>query len=130
MARFDLNRDTIADALAYLESFCKKLNTDPESCHRAMLVYEELVTNVFTHAKKGGATMLETRVQMDNGTFLINLIYDGERFDPTKAGNIDPSLPLEQRTAGGLGIFLVKQFATRFEYSRENNLNRVTVEVK
>ena len=40
-----------------------------------------------------------------------------------------PSVPLEQRTLGRLGVFLVTKFATRYEYARADEANRVIVEL-
>ncbi len=131
MISFDLNNSKLSDALQLAEEFCSSSPIDKALCTRFKLVYEELVTNVFMHATKLNARKLAIQIEAFQDKVRFILSYDGEAFDPTKMGDdVELEKPLEERKVGGLGIFLVKQFASLFEYEYDNGFNRLTVEVE
>jgi anti-sigma regulatory factor (Ser/Thr protein kinase) len=52
--------------------------------------------------------------------------YDVERFDPTIARKIDIDAPLAQRTAGGLGLYLVLKMADSIHYEYHDRVSKIT----
>ena len=53
---------------------------------------------------------------------------NGIAFNPfEEAPEPDPTLGLEERPIGGLGVFLVKQFADSTAYERVDGRNRITL---
>jgi serine/threonine-protein kinase RsbW len=92
------------------------------------LSLEEAVSNVIFYAyddeKEHNITIalsLETKI------LTIKVIDDGKPFDPTARQQPDVSLPAEDRPIGGLGIFLIKKLMDEVIYTRDNNLNILTL---
>ncbi|HAP49744.1 MAG TPA: ATP-binding protein, partial [Porphyromonadaceae bacterium] len=48
-------------------------------------------------------------------------------FDPTAIPDVDPTLPVEERPIGGLGIFMMRQLTDSINYKRldEHNVTRL-----
>ncbi len=92
------------------------------------LALEEAVTNVIFYAyddeKKHEITILVT---LKDELLRIEIIDDGKIFDPTQRAHPDITLSAEERSIGGLGIFLIKQIMDSVEYSRVNNNNVLTL---
>ena len=63
------------------------------------------------------------------GQLVVEFGDQGTEFDLLQAPPPDLALDLDQRRAGGLGIFLVKQFAQTIAYRREHGWNRLTLEI-
>ena len=60
------------------------------------------------------------------GELLLEVADQGREFNPLDKPMPDLTLDLKDRPIGGLGIFLVKQYAKPLEYRREHGWNRLT----
>lgn len=112
-----LSMDFVLERLA-------KLGISQAITNRVKVCLDELVTNVCTHSC---ATELVVMLKRVNSELFICIEDDGEKFDPTAATEPDVTKPLEERAIGGLGIHMVRKLTSRFEYERDNNVNRVTL---
>lgn len=92
------------------------------------LVLEEAVSNVifyaYTDDEKHEITIL---LSLIDNLLKIEIIDDGIAFDPTQKEQPNITLSAEERSIGGLGIFLIKQIMDTVEYSRANNKNILTL---
>ena len=86
-----------------------------------MLALEEAVTNVINHAFAGlpPPHLIRVRLDITAELFAAEVIDNGQAFDPTTAPDPDLTLPLEQRTPGGLGIHLMRNVMDRLQYRHE-----------
>jgi serine/threonine-protein kinase RsbW len=112
-----------------LERFCQAQALDGDVEYDLNLVLEELFTNSLRH---GGCDGLADAAWMqieraDDGIYLI-YADRGAPYDPiASAPRPDLSAPIEQRSAGGLGVHLVRQIMTDIEYKREGDWNRLSM---
>ena len=49
-----------------------------------------------------------------------------ERFDPRVAPVVDVNAPLEERTPGGLGLYLVMKMANSINYTYRDRTSKIT----
>src|SRR5262245_58246763 len=98
---------------------------------RLRLVVEELFVNTVTHGHGGDSDApVDISILLAGDRVVLTYVDEGPPFDPfaevhgpaTEGG-------LADRREGGLGVFLVTKFATRYEYARTGEANRVTVEL-
>jgi anti-sigma regulatory factor (Ser/Thr protein kinase) len=61
-----------------------------------------------------------------DGELSVEVADQGAEFNPLTAAPPDLNLNLEDRPVGGLGIFLVKAFASSMTYRRDRDWNRLT----
>jgi serine/threonine-protein kinase RsbW len=52
--------------------------------------------------------------------------YDVERFDPTRAAPVDVNAPLDERSPGGLGLYLVMKMVDSIHYEYRNRQSKIT----
>ena len=92
------------------------------------LLIEEILMNVFHYGYPPSepGTVTVTYSVPAPGELLLEVADQGREFNPLDKPMPDLTLDLEDRPVGGLGIFLVKQFAKPLEYRREHGWNRLT----
>ena len=87
----------------------------------AAVVVDEIVSNI---VRCSGTS--EFSVEVRRGGTLV-FADDGVAFDPLQREAPDVEAGAEERKAGGLGIFLVRQLAREVKYERRNGKNVLTV---
>lgn len=116
----------ISAVLEKAASFCAAV---PESMR---LIVEELVVNItrYSYPPDGDWTddCLQITVEHIDSSFVLTFRDHGLPFNPLTATTPDLSLPVEERSVGGLGIFLVKQLSSdiKYSYSDRTNILRIT----
>ena len=98
---------------------------------RLRLVVEELFVNTVTHGHGGDSDApVEITILVADDRVLLTYVDVAPPFDPfANVQGPEVDVPLDRRTVGRLGVFLVTKFATRYEYARAGEANRVIVEL-
>jgi serine/threonine-protein kinase RsbW len=91
------------------------------------LLIEEIFMNVCKHAFPDGdaGTVAVTYSVPEPGELNVEVADQGVEFNPLTAPAPDLTLNLDRMPIGGLGVFLVKAFATSLTYRRESGWNRL-----
>lgn len=119
---------TIPQLNEFIDSFCEEAGIGMEKTMSLNLALEEAVVNVMDYAyPKGtpGSVSVDVRTDADGIVFVIT--DNGIPFDPTAMKDADTTLPLEERSIGGLGIFLTRQIMDDISYERSNGRNILTL---
>ena len=114
----------VGESLRRLESFLNDRQIDPEAVFSAVLVLEEVLTNIIKYSY-GEGTDEEILVEVSVGVAELSLRFTdgGREFDWESAPGPDMDRPIEDRPIGGLGIHLVRNLARRMAYRRLENKN-------
>lgn len=101
---------------------------DGRTAHHVTMILEELLTNLGTH---GGVTdePATVRILIEPERVLAEVIDAGPQFDPRSAPDPDLSGSVEQRSVGGLGLFLMRKLASELDYVRSAGCNRTSFAV-
>ena len=93
------------------------------------LTIEEILVNVMRYAyPEGNLGTIEVSYAVEGDKSLFVQISDtGRPFDPLTKDPPNLGLRLAERRVGGLGIFLVKQFASTIRYSRVEDRNIISL---
>jgi len=93
------------------------------------LLVEEIFMNIARHSyPKGTPGPVSVSYSVtEPGELAVEFSDQGVEFNPLKADPPDLALNLEERAVGGLGVFLLKEFADSLSYRREQGWNRLTV---
>lgn len=89
------------------------------------LVIEEIFVNISSYAYNpeiGPATFCMEFEENPNAA-LMTFIDSGKPYNPLEQTDPDTSLAIEQRSVGGLGIFLVKKNVDEISYKYEDGKN-------
>jgi anti-sigma regulatory factor (Ser/Thr protein kinase) len=97
---------------------------DPSLRGTVDLAIEELFTNMVKYGKSGGDVTVEFAT-VPGGVEVTLVEHDAAHaFDPTHGPEVDVAAPLESRTAGGLGLHLVRKLVDAIEYRYDAKARR------
>lgn len=108
-------------------AFLKGHGMGGDSLYAANIIIEEIGTNIIKYAYADPRTHhIALRLSIERDGIKIVLEDDGIEFNPLHAASPDLREPIEKRKVGGLGITLVRQFASGLQYDRADGINRLT----
>jgi anti-sigma regulatory factor (Ser/Thr protein kinase) len=100
--------------------------------HDVNLAVEEILTNIISYGYTDNREEHEIKVSVSvqPGEVRVDVEDDGQPFNPLEAPEPDTTKPLEERTAGGLGIHLVRQLMDDLDYKRQGDRNLLSIKKK
>lgn len=125
--RFRRDLGSLGAIFEFVREFLADLGIDASQAFDLDLILEELFTNLLRHAK-GGSGQISIALARSGSTVTLTLRdFDVEAFDVSRARPVDVRAPLEQRTPGGLGLFLIQKLADEIRYDYRDRVSTVTV---
>lgn len=128
MAELTLRTDLaeLAVLATFVERFAEDELLPPDVAFQLNLVLEELITNTVSYGHPDGAgAPIRLRMERLGDVVEIDVVDEGVAFDPRTAPEPDLDAALEERSAGGLGIYFVRQFVDELDYRREAGRNHL-----
>jgi anti-sigma regulatory factor (Ser/Thr protein kinase) len=120
--------DAVHPATVQAEAWLAEQRVSFEAMYLVSLAIEELVTNCVKYGYRDSkAHTIDVVLSVENGTLTMDVIDDGNPFNPLEAPRPDLSLPIEARPAGGLGLHLLRELADEARYERRDSTNRLTL---
>jgi serine/threonine-protein kinase RsbW len=122
--KFGRSVDQLTEIVDSTEQFFAEHGIDESLRYIVDLCVEELFVNMVTYDTETDADILIEMAPHEDGVEVRMTDYDVERFDPRNAPSVDVEAPLEQRTPGGLGLFLLLKTvsAISYEYRDRNSI--------
>ena len=116
---FSCDSQGMAEAQTFLESVCP--------APKPGIIMDEIVSNI---VRCSGANQFEIGLEKADDGLTMVFSDDGKSFDPTTEVE-DPNVdaPVEERSVGGLGIFMVKKMSKSVKYVRQDGKNVLTVKL-
>jgi anti-sigma regulatory factor (Ser/Thr protein kinase) len=124
--KFGRNLDELRNIVALTDRFFAEENIDAAIRYIVDLCVEELFVNMVTYNTETQAKILIEMHPHDHGARVSLTDYEVERFDPRAAGEVAVDAPLEQRTPGGLGLYLVLKMVDSIHYEYHNRISKIT----
>ena len=120
--------EAIRPATEQAETWLAEHQVSFEAMYLASLAIEELVTNCIKYGYDNpNGHAVDFVFSVEEGALKIDVVDDGNPFNPLEAASPDLSLPLENRRIGGLGIHLLRGLADEVSYERRDGTNRLTL---
>ena len=91
------------------------------------IAVDEIFSNIANYAYDPEVGAASVRVAVSDDMITMEFQDGGTAYDPLSKDDPDVSLPAEERSIGGLGIFMVKNIMDVVEYRREGNNNILTI---
>ena len=125
----DMNN--LSKVLNFIEDNMQKYHVANETVFKMVTAAEEIYANIASYAYEKKEEMeIVVKTHFDGTYYHIKFIDFGKEYNPLTRADPDISAPLEERSIGGLGIFLVKKFASDVTYTRQNNQNVLKISIK
>jgi serine/threonine-protein kinase RsbW len=118
-------------ATAFVDDFGVRQGITPNDVLRLRLIVEELFTNTALHGL-GGEADAQVRLTLAAAPTQVELVYEDSAppFDPlARLSQVRAELDSasEERRAGGIGLALATQMASRVSYTRDDGWNRLNL---
>jgi serine/threonine-protein kinase RsbW len=120
--------ESLAPVTDFVRKGAREANLPDHQMRQLELVIEEILVNIWRYSYPEGApgTVAVTYSVPRPREIEIEVADQGVEFDPLTADPPDLTLDLSQRPVGGLGIFLLKSFASSLNYRRHQGWNRLS----
>lgn len=119
--------DSLGAIAQYVIAAATTAGLDKKATYRLRLAVDEIATNIIVHGYEesnleGDITL---SAEIDEKCLSITLEDTGPVYDPaTRPDPENLNQPMEERSIGGLGVYLAFQGVDRFTYERAGDRNR------
>jgi serine/threonine-protein kinase RsbW len=114
--QLDADLARLADVRRHVRERAAELGADGRCVDDLVVAVDEWVTNVIRHGYGGGQGAVEVLVMRDGDQVAVRVRDEAPLFDPATAPPFDPTVPLEQRPLGGMGIHLMRELTDGMEH--------------
>lgn len=134
-----MNELTIAATVENIETVTNFVNGHLETLECPMkaqmqinIAIDELFGNIahYAYHPEVGEATVRVEVIQDPLSVVITFIDNGIPYDPLTAADPDTTLSAEERSIGGLGIYMVKKSMDEIAYRYENGSNILSIRKK
>ncbi len=115
------------DVMAFVESELENADVPMKISMQITIAVEEIYVNIAHYAYSGGDGMMTLSIDANAEQVTIVFTDSGLPFNPLEKEDPDITLGAEQRSIGGLGIFIVKKSMDSVTYVREEDKNILTI---
>lgn len=120
--------ENLAVIRCFVQESAAALGVPPATIRDLVLATDEAATNIVVHGYGGQGGTIEIEIEREAGALIIYLRDTARPFDPNQIKAPDLTLPLEERTPGGLGVFLIRQIVDELRHrSRPGGGNELTL---
>ncbi len=122
--------DDISVLTEFVESELEKLDCPMKTVIQINVAIDELFSNIVLYAYGGasGSVTVNLIKNEEPRSVSLQFIDSGTPYDPLAKDDPDVTLNAEERSIGGLGIFMVKKTMDdmKYEYKDEKNILTIT----
>lgn len=128
--KFDRSFAELENIVAMTEAVFDQAGLDSQLRNVVDLAVEELFVNMVNYNTETEHQILLEMEARENAIDVSLTDFDVERFDPTMAGQANVDAPLDERTPGGLGLFLVLKMVDSIQYQYKDRQSKITFRVE
>lgn len=126
---FPAELEKLDSVTAFVEEELEKVDCPIKVITALDVCVEEIFVNIAHYAYPGKSGSAEISVNADpaDNSIVIQFVDEGIPFDPLKRTEPDVSLGADERSIGGLGIFMVRKMTDEMTYEYTNGRNVLTI---
>jgi serine/threonine-protein kinase RsbW len=127
---FEATVEQIPEVIALVAGQAEAWGLHPRRLMQLQLAVEEAVVNICCYAYEVPPGELLVRVEPEPSRFVVELVDEGVPFDPLAVDEPDLLAGVEERSTGGLGIFLARRMMDEVGYLRDGSRNRLKLVIR
>jgi anti-sigma regulatory factor (Ser/Thr protein kinase) len=110
--------ENIPRAMTCVRETAEAAGLDDRALYQIELAVDEACANIVQHAYQGMEQGdIEISCYQEERNFVIRIRDWGQGFEPEAVPDPDVEAPLEDRSLGGLGLFLIRQFMDEVQFT-------------
>lgn len=128
--RLEASLDNVERVQEFVKNELRDYELSIKTENEIDIAVEEIYVNIAQHAygPEQGEVIVECEVEtVENPVVVITFTDWGKAFNPLEKENADVTLSAEERSIGGLGIFLVKKMMNEVAYRYDECKNIFTM---
>jgi anti-anti-sigma factor len=122
--------EKVPEVCAFVVNEAEAAGLDERAVYHCQMAVDEWCTNVIEYGccdLPANQHRIKISCLNRTGQFIISIVDDGVRFDPTDLAEVDPGKPLEEREPGGLGWFFIRKLMDQVNYEFKDGRNHLTM---
>lgn len=124
--KFSRSLGELQNIVDFTDDFFERYAADTSVRYIVDLCIEELFVNMVIYDTETKEDILIEINPHDHGVEVSLTDFDVERFDPRDAAPVDVDAPIDKRTPGGLGLYLVLKMVSSIHYEYRNRNSKIT----
>lgn len=116
--------ETVPQVAEFMEAEMEKFEISPKISMKMLIAIDEIYSNIVRYS---GATEAIVSIKKSDNTLKLQFKDNGKPYNPLDSKEPDITASAEDRSIGGLGIFMVKKMLDRVEYKYVDNYNILTL---
>jgi serine/threonine-protein kinase RsbW len=109
--------DSLATISQFITDATTRVGLDDHAAWQVQLAVDEAATNIIQHGYSQVSGEIGLAWQVEDGQLIVTLRDTGRRFNPDDVPAPDITSPLEERQAGGLGIYLMGRLMDSVQFT-------------
>lgn len=123
--------ESLALISAFITDATARAGLEEHAAWQVQLAVDEAATNIIQHGYEDGSDgVIELGWRLDGPDLVVTLRDFGRRFNPDEVPAPDLSSPLEERQAGGLGIYLMSRLMDSVHFDFDSQRGNLLTMVK
>ncbi len=112
---------------AFVEDWCAARALPQDECSTLLIMLEELHTNLvkYAYAPDGPRGSASVSLDIRDGSLILDVVDDGQPFDPLSHTASHLEFDLADRPVGGLGLHMIQQLSHAASYWHEDGRNHL-----
>ena len=120
----------LTELLHWLEECLRYKNYSLKYSKRIGIIVDEIAGNIVRYAYDTYKGKMELRIVLKRQFISLCFVDRGISYNPLLHQKPNVELSLEDRSSGGLGIYMVRQLADEIQYKRKNKKNYLLIRVE
>lgn len=122
-------RDNLPRVLEFVEEQLAGYGCGMKTSYEINLAVEEIYVNIASYAydKDLGSAVIVADILTDPLSLVLVFKDSGTPYNPLLKEDPDTGIPLKERKAGGLGIYMVKKLVDDISYVYQDGMNILTI---
>jgi anti-sigma regulatory factor (Ser/Thr protein kinase) len=123
-------KENLTTLMEFVDSVAKKIGFTKSALYKIKLASEEAIINIINHAypdNEGHITVICDEITEPKKGLKLHISDTGVAFNPLTKVDPDTNQPIDERSIGGLGIYLIKKTANELFYERDGNMNSLII---
>ncbi len=125
--RVDISIDNVSTLTEYIENTLSEADVPMGAIMKMNIALDEIYSNI---VKFSGGSYADINCYAENNTAYLIFEDDGVAYNPLETKDPDTSLSAEDRSIGGLGIFMVKKSMTSMDYEYKDGKNILSLSLE